>query len=79
MYQRRSGQQHRDYYEGLAGLPLKVRDAARQVSEMERRVQQDASHLFAECTKLLGIYPAPYAFHIIPVGNDPMLHRILDF
>lgn len=79
MYQRRSVQQRRDCCEDSAGLRSKARDAIRQVYEMECGSRENTSHLFAECTKFLCIYPTPYTFHIIPVGDDPMLHRILDF
>lgn len=46
--------------------------------EIQTRTETIDSHLFAQCTQFFCIDPAPYAFHIIPVCYNAMLHRILD-
>ena len=36
------------------------------------------AYLFAQCSQLLGVYPAPYPFHVIPVRNDAVFHRVFN-
>jgi hypothetical protein len=39
---------------------------------------QVGTDLFAERAQLFRINPIPYAFHIVPVGDDAVFHGVLD-
>ena len=39
---------------------------------------QRPTYLLAQGAQFFCVYPVPYAFHVVPVCDDPVLDRILD-